>query len=240
MSTLRTLYVCAGALVVALGLMSRAHAVDLVVIEARGVPFKNGETIDGSKPIKLEAGQKLSLIAQNGSTIRLRGPFDGPPAPEGAAESGNVVTALLNLGKQTEAVSGTLGVVRAGTEERVAPAPAFMDITRAGHRCLVANTQPVLWWPDHGTDGAAKIDISPADRSWLARTDWPADSDRLALPANLPLRDGQTYMVEIGNGASALTIHIVPATLPSEPVRAAWMLEKGCFGQAVAVAREDQ
>jgi hypothetical protein len=227
-----------GAMVLALAATGAAHAAGLVVIEARGVPFQAGQTIDGTQPIKLAVGQKLSLIAENGNTIRLRGPFEGPPAPAGAAETGNVVTALLNLGKQTESVSGSLGVVRAGGDERVAPEPRFIDITRPGHRCLIADAQPVFWWPDRG-QGAAKIDISPADRSWRARASWPADSDRLALPANLPLRDGQTYLVEIGNATSALTIHFVPAAVSAEAVRAAWMLEKGCFGQAVALARSE-
>jgi hypothetical protein len=238
MNTLGQLFVRAGAVFVASGLAGGAYAADLVVIEARGVPLQQGQTIDGTQVLKLEAGQKLSLIAQDGNTIRLRGPYEGAPAPEGTAETGNVVTALLNLGKQTEAVSGTLGVVRAGSDERVAPDPRFMDITRPGHRCLFAEGQPVLWWPDRGT-GSAKLEISPADRSWQARTTWPSDSDRLAMPTNLPLRDGQTYLIEIGNASAAVTIHVIPASLPAAPVREAWMLEKGCFGQAVALARAE-
>jgi len=238
MKLLRGLCVGAATVVITLGTAARIEAADLVVIEARGAPFEAGQTIDGTKPIKLEVGQKLSLIAQNGNTIHLRGPFEGPPAPEGTAEGGNVVTALLNLGKQTESVSGTLGVVRAGADERISPDPRSMDITRDGNRCVFANSEPVLWWPDRG-QGAAKIDISPADRSWRARTNWPSDSDRLALPANMPLHDGQTYVVEIGKASAALTVHVVPSGLAPEPVQAAWMLEKGCFGQAVALARAE-
>lgn len=225
--------------ILSLALVTAASAAELVVIEARGGPYKVGEKVDGSAPITLTAGQKLSLIAQNGATVKLRGPFEGPPAPEGAAaEGGNVVTALLNLGRQTESTSSTLGVVRAGSDERVAPDPRAMDITRPGHRCLLGEAQAVLWWPDRG-DGGGKIEITPADRSWSARAAWPENSDRMALPANLPLRDGQTYMIEIGKVSAALVVHVVPAELSTEAVRAAWMLEKGCFGQAVALARTE-
>jgi len=215
-----------------------ALAADVVVIEARGGSFKTGQTIDGNQPITLTAGQKLSLIASNGQTIRLRGPFEGPPAPEGAAEGGNVVTALLNLGRQTESTSSSLGVVRAGADERIAPDPRAMDITRPGARCLLGEASAVLWWPDRG-EGEGKVEISPADRSWSARATWPTNSDRMALPANLPLRDGQTYMIEIGKVSAAVVVHVVPAELSTEAVRAAWMLEKGCFGQAVALARTE-
>jgi hypothetical protein len=215
-----------------------ASAVEVVVVEARGGSFKTGDKIDGNAPITLAAGQKLSLIAQNGATIRLRGPFEGPPAPDSAVERGDVATALLNLGRQTESTSTSLGVVRAGTEERIAPDARAMDITRPGHRCLMGDATAVLWWPDRSAD-TAKVEIMPADRSWSARATWPSNSDRMALPANLPLRDGQTYLFEINKVSAAVVVHLVPADLSTESVRAAWMLEKGCYGQAVALGRSE-
>ena len=216
-----------------------ASAVELVVVvEARGGPYKIGQKVDGNLPITLTAGQKLTLIAQNGATVRLRGPFEGAPAPDSAIEGGDVATALLNLGRQTDSTATSLGVVRAGTEERIAPDPRAMDITRPGHRCLLGESAAVLWWPDRSTDNA-KLEISPADRSWSARARWPSNSDRMALPANLPLRDGQTYLFEINKVSSAVVVHLVPADLSTESVRAAWMLEKGCYGQAVALARTE-
>lgn len=212
-----------------------SEAVQVVVLEARGIQLTAGQSIDGSAPIKLEAGQKLSLISQDGKTIRLKGPFEGPPAPEGSTAQATVVQALLDLGKQGESSSASLGVVR-GTEDHVASDPSLMDITRPGNRCILEGSPAVLWWPAH-TGGEAKIAIEPADHSWKAQTTWPASAgDYLTLNQSVPLRDGGSYLVGINAAATAITVHVIPANLPTT-VRAAWMDDKGCKGQAAAVAK---
>jgi hypothetical protein len=213
-----------------------SDAAQVVVLEARGIQLTVGQSIDGLAPIKLEPGQKLALIAEDGKTIRLKGPFEGPPAPDTSTAGATVVQALLDLGKQGESSSATLGVVR-GTEDRVAPDPTMMDVTRPGNRCVLEGTNPVLWWPGH-SGGDAKIAIEPADHSWKAQTNWPgASGDYIALnQSSVPLRDGGSYLVNINAATTSITVHVVPSNVPAT-VRAAWMVDKGCTGQASAVAK---
>ena len=59
---------------------SAAAAAELVVVEARGVSLKQGDVLDDAKPIKLEDGQLLTLVAESGSILTLRGPYDQTPA----------------------------------------------------------------------------------------------------------------------------------------------------------------
>jgi hypothetical protein len=58
----------------------------------------------------------------------------------------------------------------------------------------------------------------------------------MTLSHSVPLRDGGNYLVGINAASTSITVHVVPANLPST-VRAAWMNDKGCTGQAAAVAK---
>jgi hypothetical protein len=46
-----------------------------------------------------------------------------------------------------------------------------------------------------------------------------------------------TLLVNIGQQEFALSFSVVPSTLDSDVVRAAWMLERGCVQQADALLR---
>ena len=63
-----------------LGTATAAMAAELVVVEVRGgVGLKQGDTVDDAKPIKLEDGQMVTLVADDGSILTLRGPYDQAP-----------------------------------------------------------------------------------------------------------------------------------------------------------------
>ena len=54
----------------------------------------------------------------------------------------------------------------------------------------------------------------------------------------MPVVNGTTYLVSLDGGpSSALKINIVPASLPNDAVRAAWMAHQGCEAQAEALTR---
>jgi hypothetical protein len=229
---------CALASASVMGNYSTASAAQVVVLEARGTPFKVGQTIDGLIPVKLEAGQKLTVITEDGKTIPHKGPWEGAPAPETTGTQTTVVQALLDLGRQNDANSAALGVVRAGGADRVPADPSYMDITRPGHRCVQEGIAPVFWWPDRN-GGDVRVVIEPTDHSWTADADWPASAGELmTLNSAALLRDGRSYLVGIENGAIAISVHVVPAGLPNETVRAIWMGKKGCHGQAQAIAKK--
>ncbi len=224
------------AVVLMLGAVA-VRANELVVVEAKGVELAAGAKIDGTAVLVLTAGQRLTLIAPDGRTLKLRGPYQEAPAPgqAGAAGGGNVGDALKNLMNQRVAGTAALGVVRAGGGAVELPDPWVVDIGRSGARCVAEGASVVLWGPQFVE--TAELAIEPSDRSWRAKGQWPAQSDRFALPARIPLADGRGYMFAIGGNAANVTIFRMPAAFVDPLLQAAWMIEKGCDDQARALAR---
>lgn len=207
-----------------------AQAAQLVVVEARGVGFAPGATLDSTKPITLQEGQHLTLISQSGNTIKLDGPFSGAP---GEGSSGGVTLsdkiAALGGGGQRFAEVGTTRATKAAA----LPSPWLLDVSHSGPACTEEGRMPVLWRPSAAS--ATDIVITPDDRSWRATIAWPADADELPLAASVPLHAGTTYYIDMNGERRALSITTVPATLSSDRMRAAWLADKGCEAQARAL-----
>jgi len=83
--------------------------------------------------------------------------------------------------------------------------------------------------------GATQVTISPADRSWTVSGNWPANADRLSMPANLPLRDQTSYVLNVGGKLAPVTMRLIPASVSNDVMRASWMAEVGCDNQANAL-----
>jgi hypothetical protein len=212
-----------------------ARANELVVLDAKGVDLAPGAKVDGTAKLTLAAGARLTLVAADGRTIKLRGPYDDAPAPATQVAQANMGDALRNLMNQRGAGTAQLGVVRAAGEGVELPEPWVVDVARSGARCLPVDVAAVLWGPSFGE--ATEFKIEPADRSWRARGNWPAGQDRLALPGTIPISDGTSYQVELGGNPSAIVVYRIPAALSDPVAQTAWMLEKGCEDQARALAR---
>ncbi|MBI1245333.1 MAG: hypothetical protein GC202_10035 [Alphaproteobacteria bacterium] len=212
-----------------------AAANELVVLEAKGVDLAPGAKVDGTKVLKLAPGQRVTLISDDGRTVKLKGPFEEAPAPA-AGQVASMGDALKNLMNQRGSGVAQLGVVRAAGDAPELPEPWIVDVGRSGARCLQAGAEPVLWGPKFAD--ATEMSIEPTDRSWRAKGSWPAAVDRLALPRRIPLVDGGSYIVGVGGNKAAVTIHRMPASLADPLVQTAWMIEKGCEEQARALARQ--
>ncbi len=216
------------ALVAALVPTGAARADSLIVADARGGGLKPGQTIDAAQPIKLEPGQRVTLIASNGATIKLSGPFEGVPDPTGT-RSGGVAAALLQLASQNTQSTATLGSVRAPSGSG-APEPWLVDVSAGGHRCVAEPSNVVLWRPPAATDRT--LQLSPVDHAWQGSASWPAGADQLRLPASFQAEDDAAYVFALDGAAATITFHVVPPAASSDAMRAAWMLEKGCTTQA--------
>jgi hypothetical protein len=214
-----------------------AGANELVVVDAKGIDLAPGAKVDGTKVLQLAAGARVTLIAADGRTVKLRGPYEEAPAPA-AGQTASMGDALKNLMNQRGAGTAQLGVVRAAGDAVELPEPWLVDIARSGARCLPAEGTAVLWGPRFAE--AADLAIAPADRSWRARGQWPAGAERLALSARIPLADGGSYVFEVGGNPANVTFHRLPAGFADPVLQAAWMIEKGCEDQARALAREAQ
>lgn len=215
------------------GLMAGgADAASLVVVEARGIALKPGTILQSDKVLQLKQGQHVTLITETGSTLKISGPYNKPPVAVDGGGGVDLKDTLKALVTQRESRRGEFGTTRAAVLAKL-PDPWLVDATRGGNGCMLENRPPVFW--RSATGAASTLTVSPADRSWKAQAKWPAGQDRLSIATDVPMRGGETYVVATGGVESAITLVTVPAALTNDAMRTAWMAEKGCEAQAVAL-----
>ncbi len=209
-----------------------AEAANLIVVEARGIALKPGTAVDSTKPLALKPGQHVTLISEQGATLSIDGPYDQPPSAGGGSKS--LGATLAALGTERSARTGEAGVTR-GAAPNTLPEPWLFDVTRSGNVCLREGTEPVFWRPDAKI--AAPLVVMPVDRSWKSKADWAAGATRISVTTDVPMHGGAAYVVNYAGTDYALAVQTVPASLPNDDMRAAWMVQKGCEAQAEALLR---
>jgi len=215
-----------------LAALPAAANIDMVVMEARGVKLQQGQVIDGSANLTLTDGQQVSLMMQDGRVIKVKGPFDKPPAPAEASATANVQLALQLLVTQ-QSSRERAGVIRGGSGLVIPPDPWVVDVSSGGLRCLEADSEITLWRPD--ASSGVTLQVAPNDRSWKADATWAKGSDRLSLGHNVPVRRRTPYVVRIDDKDVNITLVSLPATLTNDAMRAAFMMDNGCDAQAKAL-----
>ena len=88
-----------------------AKAANLVVIEARRIALRPGQTVDSTKPLVLKDGQHVTLISPTGATIKLDGPYEKAPDAD-QSRAVPVANALALLVTQRQARVGEVGTTR--------------------------------------------------------------------------------------------------------------------------------
>jgi hypothetical protein len=211
-----------------------ASEANYVVIEARGAGFTPGQRVQDTTPLVLKESERLTLIGPDGKTLTLRGPFTGrardragPLAPPAQALSALLAT-------RDERISA-IGVVRAGLGAGKLPHSGWLDAGRGGARCLREGA-PVVFWRAQ-SDRAARLVISPADRSFALELPWPAGASSLRLPESAGFDQQSLVQVSVDQEEFSLAFHRLPASLTEPLMQAAWMMEKGCLQQADALLR---
>ena len=210
-----------------------ASAADLVVIDARGIALRAGQTLDSAKPLPLKEGQHVTLISPTGATIKLDGPYNRAPDAD-QARGVPVANTLALLVSQRQARVGEVGTTR-GLAPNTLPDPWVLDASRAGTFCLREGEVPVFWRPNATAD--ADLVVVPTDRSWKANAHWSAGSDRIGIEPPAMIRAGATYVVTLNGTESAVKVENVPAMLANDQMRTAWLAGKGCEAQAEALLR---
>ena len=209
---------------------AQASAAELVVVEARGLTLKPGQVVDDGQKLTLQKGDEITLVDESGAVIKLRGPYDAAPnAGSGSGVDISNALAVLSTGGSQSA----MGVVRAKVENVTLPDPWVIDVTHSGKACVRPGTSVVFWRQQSA--GTAKLRITPVDRTWRAESEWPAGASELSAPATFPITDRQTYVFDLGGQTATVTLVQMPASLRTDRMRAAWMLQKNCLTQTKAL-----
>jgi hypothetical protein len=216
-----------------LAVPTAVQAAPLVIVEARGIALRPGSVLDSARTLDLKQGQHVVLITETGATLKIDGPYSGPPIASGGGgvDLNQTLRALIS---QRQSRAGEYGVTR-GTVLAPLPDPWLLDVSHSGNGCLQENRTPILWRPDAKT--AAKITVAPVDRSWKAQATWPAGQSQLAITTDVPMHGGETYVVDFNGDEFAISMTLLPQALTNIDMRAAWMANKGCEAQAQALLK---
>lgn len=214
------------------GFQVNGMAANLVVMEARGVSLKPGDTIDSERTLTLKEGEKVTLIGENGSFVTLRGPFSDKPMKDNAPAADrnrNLAALVANRQARTSAV----GVARASGEMAKLPEPWLLDVAQSGRRCVQEGSEVLIWREIAGS--AETISVAPADRSWQVELQWDKGFDRLVLPPDLLINSGGSIVVSRKGEDISLSLSEVPKSLADPLLIASWLFHQGCAQQADAM-----
>jgi hypothetical protein len=212
---------------------SPARGAEIIVVEAVGIDLKQGQALDDQKTLVLREGQRVTLLAADGNLLKLRGPYSQAPAAAGAEGRTNFKQGLRTLLAARDARTSEVGIVRNNAERVVLPEPWVVGVEHPGSFCIPAG-RPVVFWRSSAA-ASVPFTIMPLDRSWRMKLDWAAGADRLTLPDPIPVRVRSTYIVDLAGNRAAITLSAIPASVATDAMRAAWMVEKGCDAQAAAL-----
>jgi hypothetical protein len=210
-----------------------ASAAEFVVVAGGAPGLMPGQVVQSGATLEIPAGASVTLVSESGKTLTLKGPYSGP-AGTGAAGGGNPGPGLIKALSGLLTVSGretaSLGAMR-GVQPSPPPDPWVVDIARSGDHCVPAKDPVRLWRAKK--DKARILFLKNLGDKSKSVTDWPAGSSALAWPAEVTLGDGGRYLLGLkGSQARRFNLHLVPAGLPTDAHRAAWMAKKGCVIQA--------
>ena len=176
-------------------------AAQVMVVRTRGpsaASYPSGTLLPAGKTLQLLAGDHLILLDGAG-TRQLDGPGRFlPRQPSAKARS-----ALLTLFSEDRPAGARIGAARsimAATTARVALAPTNIwqiDVASPGAFCVAAGQPVSLWRRDADTE--AIMITREADNSVRTLT-WTAGNMSLDWPADLPLADGEEYLVRTTDG----------------------------------------
>jgi len=212
-----------------------AWAINMVVVDARAGGFKPGQSVSSTAMVVLKEGERVTMIAPDGRSVALRGPYNGVVMKAGTAVQ-NPKAALAALISTRNDRAKSVGAVRAGANAAKLPDPWLVDISRPGARCVREGDRPVWWRPDAGS--AEPFSVFPIDRSWRADFQWKAGMDRMEAPPLSKLQGVSTFVIRVEGQENAISIQVIPKDVVDPLVLSSWMLERTCIQQADAYLRQ--
>ncbi len=226
---IRLLYV---PIAVLLASTSLASAMDFVVIAAENSSYAIGAEIAGDDAMTLPADATLVLLAADGSTRDLKGPFQGTLETHDNEGDPRALAVIQRLLSRNVVQTQLLGAVR-GTDGAQLPGAEMIAIDRDGHRCLFTD-QAYFWRADVQQRSTATL--FDATQQTRAELTWPAGV-HVASVASAELLGAEDLLVGRPNFRTVyLFMHYaVDAEPMNVTTKAAWLIENGCIGQSLAL-----
>lgn len=209
-----------------------AEAGQWLVIDVEGATLAPGTLLVEQQKVTLADGARLTLLADDGQTLKLVGPYSGIPEQKSATSgTGKNLIVIASLLQGHSQPASTLGALR--TSSQKAPPAGAVDVDRSGKQCL--SSDPVVLWRGNAM-AQESVTLTDAWGKTLTSLIWPMGEAQLAVPAHY-FNDGQGYRIQRGNHKVQLQVRKAAQPVDNPAALAAWMAESGCQAQALSVLR---
>jgi hypothetical protein len=217
-----------------------------VVIKTSSAHYELAQLIEEATTITLEAGETLTLLAADGKSHTVTGPFEGSAAAVGGENAGGleltgaIASVLVSKTGDLSAVAASRDVKRKPKRaDGGAPAWRF-TLGPSGSQCAIAG-EPPTFWRSHA-EVEVGLAIREVEHGRSAELTWAAGEHELAWPDSVPAGDGATYLVEVdGTGEpTSLVLHEIPGEAAAGIQGVAFLLSRGCDRQAKQLWAEYQ
>lgn len=228
-----------GLLFVLAGAVAQA---DYVVLRADAGQFAVGQVVETGATVALSDGERLLLLSDTGETIELVGPYDG--LPRGRVDNVDVKDALAHLIDSTDDLYAILGSTRGrgGTGPAVPQVdrdPWQLDPFSNGVQCVV-DGEAASFWRASAKDPLALVIQRPGFEGDGVLS-WPAGATTAPWPGEMPLVDGELYVLRRPGWMENAMIRIIvlpPMVARRLDTAIAWLAINGCKPQAEILLAE--
>lgn len=218
-----------------LWLIAAGANADYVVLQSYAAGYTVGQVLAGDGGLSLGENERVVLLSDHGDVIEVSGPHDG--APKGAeARDVDIRNALAQLIVNADSMHTTLGSTRASRTGGSAPPHRdawYLDPFLTGNQCVLDGADTQFWRED--TKAALSLLMQQPGREGDGVVDWAAGEATAAWPENLPLVDGELYVLRRPGWLENAMIRIVvlePGIAASGTATIAWLAINGCREQA--------
>ncbi len=222
------------ALLVALLAPLPALAQSLIVLESSLPNYALGAEVSADAALNLPDKSRLVLVAEDGRSVVLTGPFQGNAKSKMAAGGGGnkaFSTALASLVRSAQEETSSVGAVRAagiGTRDEA----LMVNLSESGDYCVAEPAKLMITRYKHET--APKISITVVADSSEVQIAWPSGTDRTAWPIPAKVEDGARFIVSQDgkDSRTLITLVKVSGNYPTVAHEAVEMANAGCAEQA--------
>ena len=230
-------------------LVSIAQAADMVVIHSNASElYPRGKILESETAVNLLTDSKITVVFGNGNVQTVKGPFEGKLQDTSKNNAlANIQLAVADTknndldNKKLITTLAQFVIDRTTIRSLSSIQPEnlwLVDVSTPAKRfyCVAPAAPIILWRPEEQSQTASTLLIKHKSNGHKVSLEWPAHQTTLAWPSHLPVKYGDTYIVEIkANRYSTiknLVLYQLPDSLPTNSHKVVWMVGRGCLLQA--------